>query len=143
MAKRKRDTTTGRVLEQMIIPALERGGYHCEEQADIGNRLDVLGKHLIDVLATKDDKQYLISAKWQQTSGTTDEKVPYEVICLVHAVENGDYQGAYLVLGGTGWKHKLKELYLNRGLDPYIRDAKHVKIVGLEDFITLANKGKL
>ena len=127
----------------MIIPALERGGYECKEQVVIGDRLGVLGKHKIDVLATKDDKQFLVSAKWQQTSGTTDEKVPYEVICLVYAVKHGSYEKAYLVLGGSGWKRKLKQFYLDAGLSDFIEDADHVSILGLEDFVARANKGKL
>jgi hypothetical protein len=139
----KRDTTTGRVLEQMILPALERGGYQCQEQTVIGDRLGVLGKHKIDVLATKDGKEFLISAKWQQSSGTTDEKVPYEVICLVHAVEHGSYEKAYLVLGGSGWKRKLKQFYFDAGLNDYIENADHVEILSLEEFVTKANQGRL
>ena len=35
----RRDTRTGGVLEQMILPALTRGGYTHETQVNIGERL--------------------------------------------------------------------------------------------------------
>jgi len=43
----------------------------------------------------------LISMKWQQVSGTAEQKVPFEVICLIEALKNngGRYSKAYLVLG--------------------------------------------
>jgi hypothetical protein len=33
-----RNTNTGGVLEAMILPALERGGYACEQQVHVGAR---------------------------------------------------------------------------------------------------------
>ncbi len=45
-----RDTRTGYVLEQMIIPSLKHGGYTYEPQYNIGRRLGG-GKHVVDVLA--------------------------------------------------------------------------------------------
>ncbi|MGH9868287.1 MAG: PD-(D/E)XK nuclease superfamily protein [Candidatus Polarisedimenticolia bacterium] len=138
-----RSTTTGRVLEEMILPALRRGGYDIRQQVDIGTRLSILGRHKIDVLASKEDATFLISAKWQQSSGTTDEKVPYEVICLADAIDRGSYRKAYLVLGGTGWKPRLKQFYLERGLDRFIGKADRVDILGLEEFVTRANQGNL
>ena len=42
-----RNTRTGYVLEQMIIPSLEHGGYTYEPQYNIGSRLGGgLDKHL-------------------------------------------------------------------------------------------------
>ncbi len=45
-----RDTRTGGVLENMVLPALERGGYQYKKQVVIGKRL---GGHnqKVDVLA--------------------------------------------------------------------------------------------
>ena len=45
-----RDTRTGGVLENMVLPALERGGYRHSKQVIIGKRL---GGHdqKVDVLA--------------------------------------------------------------------------------------------
>ena len=78
-----RDTRTGHVLENMVLPALTRGGYSFQSQVNIGQTLGG-GRHIVDVLAKKDDRQFLISLKWQQVGGTAEQKVPFEVMRLVH-----------------------------------------------------------
>ncbi len=90
-----------------------------------------------------DGERFLISMKWQQTSGTAEQKVPFEIICLIEALEKGTYERAYLVLGGEGWKPKLKSLYTSGGLEKYLPKADHVEILGLETFIAKANQGNL
>ena len=99
-----RDTRTGTVLEQMVLPALSRGGYTYETQKHIGTRLGGR-RHIVDVLAVDAaGHKYLVSLKWQQVGGTAEQKVPFEVICLAEALSTGKFQKAYLVLGGEGWK---------------------------------------
>src|SRR5262245_65683732 len=101
----RRDTTTGAVMEAMVLPALERGGYEYFRQVDIGERLGG-GKHIVDLVAyDADGHGFLVSMKWQQTSGTAEQKVPYEAMCLSQAVaeEPDRYRRAYLVRGGAAW----------------------------------------
>ena len=139
----RRDTTTGAVLEAMVLPALERGGYEYFRQVDIGERLGG-GKHIVDLVAYNEDgKGYLISLKWQQTSGTAEQKVPYEAMCLVQAVleEPERYCKAYLVLGGTAWT--LRDFYTDGGLKAFLRHDDLLSIVNLETFVARANKGTL
>lgn len=126
----------------MIIPALKRGGYTVSNQGIlIGLRLGGK-KHLVDRIAENSlGEKFLISLKWQQVSGTAEQKIPFEVICLCNAVKTGEYKLAYLVLGGPGWS--LREFYVNRGLDEYLHHEEFVRIVTLEDFVALANKGQL
>ena len=97
-----RDTRTGAVLEQMVLPA-----------------------------------------KWQQVSGTAEQKVPFEVISLAQAIltSGGAYQAAYLVLGGQGWR--LREFYTSGGLNDHLVHAGLVEIVDLETFVARANNGQL
>ncbi|WP_139276661.1 PD-(D/E)XK nuclease superfamily protein [Spirulina major] len=76
-----RNTKTGQVLEFMVLPSLDLGGYRYETQVNIGHRPGG-GKHYVDVVAAKDEAMILISLKWQQVSGTAEQKVPFEVICL-------------------------------------------------------------
>jgi hypothetical protein len=137
-----RDTGTGDVLEQMVLPSLERGGYTCVKRTSVGKR-PAGGKHIIDAIATKDNQNVLISLKWQQVSGTAEQKIPYEIICLLKALRDNDgkYNKAYLVLGGEGWS--LRNFYVEGGLNEYLVDAKTIKIVTFENFIYLANKGSL
>ena len=135
-----RDTSTGAVLEHMVLPALTRGGYQYRTQVYIGARLGG-ARHKVDAIANQGDRQWLISMKWQQVSGTAEQKVPFEVICLAEAVGSGSYEGAYLVLGGPGWS--LREFYTGDGLRRHLATMDRVMIVSLEDFVARANSGEL
>ena len=135
-----RNTTTGSVLEQMVLPALKRGGYEYRAQVKIGTRLGG-GRHFVDAIAEKAGQTWLISMKWQQVGGTAEQKVPFEVICLAEALSDGTYGGAYLVLGGTGWT--LRDFYVGGGLKKHLANADKVQIVTLEDFVARANQGRL
>lgn len=136
---------TGTVLEQTVIPILKNNDYEIESQIFIGEKIGG-GKHKVDIVAkTPTGEEILISLKWQQTSGTTQEKIPYEVIKLIHAINNnkGRFNQAYIVLGGEGMDQKLKEFYLSGGLSPYIVGSHLVKLISFEKFIALANKKSL
>ena len=124
----------------MVLPALDRGGYVYHLQENIGQRFGG-GKHFIDVLAEKDGHKFLISLKWQQITGTTEQKVPFEVICLADAVISHDFEKAYLVLGGEGWK--LRSFYTSGGLQDQIVHADKVDILTLESFVAKANNSDL
>jgi hypothetical protein len=134
------NTQTGGVLERMVVPALDHGGYTYEIQVQVGKRLGC-GKHFVDAVVAKDGRQFLVSVKWQQVSGTAEQKVPFEVICLIEALDGSAYEKAYVVLGGEGWK--LREFYTKGGLSKYLVNSKRVEIVTLESFIGRANAGKL
>lgn len=97
-----RNTSTGAVLEAMALPALDRGGYTWRVQVETGTRPGGR-RHQVDAIAAKDGDDVLVSLKWQQTSGTAEQKVPFEVMCLADAVRAGKAKRAYLVLGGDGW----------------------------------------
>lgn len=135
-----RDTRTGEVLEKMVLPALESGGYGYRTGVNIGQRLGQ-GRHILDVIATRDHEDYLVSLKWQQVSGTAEQKVPFEVISLSEAMRDGAYARAYLVLGGDGWR--LRDFYTGGGLNKHLTHPELVQIVTLERFIALANQGAL
>lgn len=136
-----RDTRTGAVLERMVLPALEQGGYTYKTQVQVGRRLGT-GKHMVDAVVRKDGRQpFLASVKWQQVSGTAEQKVPFEIICLIEALEGGEYEKAYLVLGGEGWK--LRDIYVAGALKKYIVNSDKVEIITLEGFVGRANQGKL
>jgi len=85
--------------------------------------------------------EILISLKWQQTGGTAEQKVPFEVMCLSDAVRGGKATRAYLVLGGDGWS--LRDYYTSGALADHLIHAKLVRVVTLEAFIRLANDGDL
>jgi hypothetical protein len=128
------------VLEAMILPALERGGYSCSKQVRVGTRCGG-GVHKVDAVATAGDDRILISLKWQQTGGTAEQKVPFEVMCLADAVRAGHAKRAYLVLGGDGWS--LRDYYTSGALAEHLTHAALARVVTLEQFIRLANNREL
>ena len=136
-----RDTGTGAVLEQMVLPALTSGGYTYETQVVIGQRPGGR-RHKVDVLATAaDTTKLLVSLKWQQVSGTAEQKVPFEVICLAEAIRSGEWDRAYLVLGGEGWT--LRDFYTSGGLQKHLQHEPDVAIITLEGFVARANRSEL
>lgn len=124
----------------MVLPALDQGKYTWNVQVNIGQRLGC-GQHNIDVVAVKDGRKLLISMKWQQVSGTAEQKVPFEVICLLDALSDGQYSKAYVVLGGEGWS--LRNFYTSGGLEKFLKHGDQVDILTLESFVAKANAGKL
>ena len=135
-----RNTNTGGVLEAMIVPALSWAGYTYETQKIIGTRCG--GRpHKVDAIATRDEERILISLKWQQTGGTAEQKVPFEVMCLADAVRDGQAMRAYLVLGGDGWT--LRDYFTSGKLADHLTHAGLVHVVTLEAFIRIANNAQL
>lgn len=124
----------------MILPSLDRGGYQYKVRVKIGQRLGC-GSHYVDVIAEKDGRKFLVSLKWQQVSGTAEQKIPFEVICLAEALEAGDFEKAYVVLGGEGWT--LRQFYTSGRLAKYLQRAEKVEIVTLESFVAKANRAQL
>jgi hypothetical protein len=135
-----RNTRTGSVLEAMILPALKQGGYGYTTQQVIGSRFGG-GRHIVDAIAEKDEQRLLISLKWQQTGGTAEQKVPFEVISLAEVVLTGQFAKAYLVLGGEGWT--LRDFYVSGDLKKHLWHADKVEILTLESFVARANNGQL
>ena len=135
-----RNTSTGAVLEAMVLPALDRGGYVWRVQVETGTRPGGR-RHQVDAIAAKDGDDVLVSLKWQQTSGTAEQKVPFEVMCLADAVRAGKATRAYLVLGGDGWT--LRDYFTSGKLSEHLIHAALVQVITLEAFVRLANSGKL
>jgi hypothetical protein len=135
-----RNTRTGGVLEQMVLPALDQGGYTYKTQVNLGQRLGI-GRHFVDAVVEKEGHKFLLSVKWQQVSGTAEQKVPFEIICLVEAMEAGNFEKSYVVLGGDGWT--LRNFYTSGGLRKYLVNSEKVEVIKLEAFVARANQGKL
>lgn len=95
------------------------------------------------LVETKEAEQIPVSMKWQQVSGTAEQKVPFEIMCLADAIRKsqGRFKRAYLVLGGEGWT--LREYFLRGNIRDYLRNCDDVEIISLEGFVAKANQGKL
>ncbi len=135
-----RNTKSGGVLEQMVLPALTLGGYQARMQVISGARPGGRA-HKVDAVAERDGQTILVSLKWQQSSGTAEQKVPFEVMCLADAVREGLGARAYLVLGGPGWT--LREYFTSGALTEHLVHARLVHVVSLEEFVARANSSRL
>ena len=145
-----RNTSTGRDAEANIKLALERGEYNYTSQKRIPNIRPNGKDYLIDYLAIKDNRKIGVEVKWQQTSGTAEEKIPYSLICLLILVNQNIIHKAYLVLGGSdkdsergraGWT--LRQYYLSGGLKECIDYEGKVDILTIEEFQADANQSNL
>jgi len=95
----------------------------------------------VDLVAEKSGHEFLISMKWQQSSGTAEQKVPFEIICLAEAVKaTPNYKRGYVVLGGPGWT--LRDYYVDN-IQKHLVGTEAVRVLSLEAFVALANEGKL
>ena len=105
-----RDTTTGSSFEDIVRACVNRS---CAANGLIANGQKFIGpkpgggRHKIDwELVDKLDTgiRGLISCKVQNTSGSADEKVAYEVIKLLYAMDhNSQFKKSWLILGGNAW----------------------------------------
>jgi hypothetical protein len=76
-------------------------------------------------------------------SGTAEQKVPFEAMCLADAilVNPDEYQKGFIVLGGDGWS--LRTFFVEGGLQSHLAHPELVEIVTLERFVARANSGRL
>lgn len=107
-----RDTTTGSDFEHDVSFELDRCGLSFQEQVAVGEKPGG-GIHRADhVVRRPDGTELLVSCKTQNTGGTAEEKLPYELIKLANTVTDdparwGKY--AVLVISGTGWSASIKQ----------------------------------
>tara|TARA_Y100000031_G_scaffold34894_1_gene38868 strand:+ start:53 stop:466 length:414 start_codon:yes stop_codon:yes gene_type:complete len=90
---------TGKKFEKLVAQILRKNGCLVTEQADIGFKFKNK-KHQVDSLV---NGKILVSVKWQDTGGTAEEKVGYEMFTLHQKILSGTYEKAFVILGGPGW----------------------------------------
>jgi hypothetical protein len=137
-------TQSGRTLEDMAFAALTGNGYRCERQVKVPTPRFGGGTHKVDIVAHETDgRAFLVSVKWQDSTGTAEQKVPFEAICLIQAIlaEPDLYERAYLVLAGEGWT--LKDFYTSGGLMLFLNHTERVMCLSLDAFIGRVNRRQL
>jgi hypothetical protein len=96
------NTATGPKYELFVESLLTKSGIKFKRQANVGYKRND-GSHRVDLLVEKT----LVSLKSQQVAGTAEQKIPFEIMVLQHAIEDYKYDNAIIVLhGDTGWKWK-------------------------------------
>lgn len=137
---------TGRKFEQMLRTLLEHSDWHVGVQYPAGFRLGKKTKHIVDIHAEKHgtEREILISCKYQQTSGSTSDKLPYEYMCLLRAVEENMVDRGFIVLFG---KEAAKgNMFLPEKIsefEKYMTVSRKIKVCSFEEFTELTNKNKL
>ena len=114
---------TGNKFEKLIAQILKQQGCQVAEQVYIGNKFRNK-KHKVDSLV---NGKILISDKWQDTGGTAEEKVGYEMWTLNEKIKSGVYEKAFVILGGPGWSiyenlQKMSKLFPKVTLNRYEDD---------------------
>ena len=128
-----RDTTTGTSYEKEVNNLLEQFSDHkVQSQVSVGIKRNG-GKHYVDILLNDDE---LLSLKYQRVQGTAEEKIPFEVMKLQHAVVDHKYKSATIVLAGPDKAWKWKKYYLG---EEFQKDMKqiypNVTIISHEEFV--------
>ena len=90
---------TGNKFEKLIVQILKQQGCQVAEQVNIGIKFKNK-KHKVDSLV---NGKILVSDKWQNTGGTAEEKVGYEMWTLHQKILSAIYTKAFIVCGGPGW----------------------------------------
>lgn len=139
-----RNTRSGRIWETVIRPVLDAhyaGRYG--EQVAVG--LKLTGEpYLADFVVYEPSGDIIVSAKWQQTPGTAEDKILWDIANLIAIVrQSGRYRKAYVVLGGSGFSNAMRTFLLQQGHRGVLQDGHLVEVVSLEDFLARANQGRV
>ena len=150
--KRSRDTRTGDKLESFIEHLLKETDYQETSSSAFENGQEMLhptyakqfqigetiygSKRYVDFIIYHPErwpKCLVLEAKWQQTSGSVDEKLPYLVECIKYS----KYPTA-IVLDGKGYRKGARNwLHGKAGKDCLLH------VFSMSDLQTFANEGKL
>jgi hypothetical protein len=122
----------GKQFEKQCRSVLEiwcpRNGLVLSEQSKLQFPKPGGGSHFVDIeIISSADKQTrgLFSCKWQKSGGTTDEKIAYEVIKLLSAMEfDPRYKHAWIAMGGTGWSPSILKFITTNEIEKWIPAMK-------------------
>lgn len=136
-----RDTTTGSnyeaIIESCIKRSCEKNNLKAIGQSFVGIKPGG-GRHRVDweIVDNLDENiRGLVSCKYQGTSGTAEEKMAYEVIKLLHAMElDSRYKKSWIIMGGEGWSPGMREFIKNH-LSSWIPEMKESVIILTTDEI--------
>lgn len=126
-----RNTTTGISYEDRIKYLLEHHtDYRVRARYNIGKKRNG-GNHIVDILLNEKE---LVSLKYQKTTGTAEEKIPFEIIKLQQAIDDYSYQNGTIVLAGNDDAWTLKDYYLTGDFMKYM-NCPDVRVISHEQFL--------
>ncbi len=158
MAKKKRTTRSGNVLEKTVKAVLSTNGFEIAKYRDWNKNPDKFGTELLltnvpfetiykhrgkteFLLRSKKHKlEIRIECKWQQGAGSVDEKLPY---LYLNSIEAMPEKHIVVIIDGKGWKAGaipwLKEAAANKKYTTPTSTQKKIEILSLAEFMTWAN----
>jgi hypothetical protein len=156
MADRKKTNITGNQLETAVKTVLQGKGFEIvnyriwkQSPERYGEELLLTNVPFTSIYRHQGNTEFLlisekysleirIECKWQQVSGSVDEKLPY---LYLNAVEAMPEPVIMILIDGPGWKRGaiewLKEAATKK---KYMESEKQVIIFNLSEFFTWANK---
>lgn len=149
----------GRILEQTIIPTFDSRDFEIVKHSDWKRNPDKYGTELLlkhvpyttiyghrgytEFLAQSKryNLNHRIECKWQQSSGSVDEKFPYLYLNCIEAIPEPN---VIIIVGGGGMKKGaiswLKRVVSERAYLPDRAANKNIQVFSLEEFILWANQ---
>lgn len=93
------------------------------------------------LISKKYDLRIRIECKWQQVSGSVDEKLPYLYLNTIEAMPE---KSIMILIDGAGWKTGaikwLKDAVLEKKYTTEENNDKDIMVFNLTEFFTWANK---
>ena len=141
----RRDTTTGSnyeaIIEMCIKRSCEKNDLGANSQSNVGVKPGG-GRHRVDweIFKNQDpDIRGLISCKYQETSGTAEEKIAYEVIKLLHAMKTDvRFKKSWIIMGGEGWSLGMRQ-FINNHLTEWIPEMNNKVVILTTDQLISSN----
>jgi uncharacterized protein (DUF952 family) len=150
--------SSGSVLERMIREVMASKGFEVIPYSKYVKHPERYGKELLLqnvpyttiyehpgkteflLISAEYDLRIRIECKWQQSSGSVDEKFPY---VYLNAVEAMPEQDIFIVIGGSGAKKGAVEWLQHAAQQRRYGAAeagKNIRVMTLEQFIAWANR---
>lgn len=137
-------TDSGRVFEQEIVQALQLRGYKVSKpKFALGRNLAGKDYKRANIAYSPGGRLILVSTVFQESGGTVQEKVPWEVMSLAAVIRQSGsrFSRGYVVLGGAG--ATLKPYFTSGKLQENLVGAESVVVVDRDTLSELASKDKL
>lgn len=148
----------GRILENAIIPIFKGHGFEVVAYREWVKSPDKHGEELLlknvpytTIYGHKGNNEFLIQSKkhklnvrleckWQQSSGSVDEKYPYLYLNCIESLPESDviiiYGGGGMKAGAISW---LKNAASTKLFQQELGKEKNIQVLSLEEFMLWAN----
>jgi len=159
MEKGTKSNVSGNQLEEAVRSVLIKKGFVHTKYREWEKNPDNFGKELLlenapftTVYEHKGNTEFLlisekynlrirIECKWQQVSGSVDEKLPYLYLNTIEAMPE---KSIMILIDGSGWKvgaiKWLKDAVKNKKYTNENNKDKEIYVFNLTEFFTWANK---